>query len=590
MKKKSLTRLRMFRMSLKYKMIVVCLLLLAVPSLIIGWRAEVTASRELDALGKANLKDNVQMTIMLIDAYQAQVSAGKMTLEQAQEQVKIRAVGPLNEDGKTRKLVRKIGENGYVFALDTKGLDVMHPTREGQNIWDSKDSSGIYYVRDIIKNGTAEGGFTYYENPLPGSDIPAQKVTYSQLDPHWGWVVAAGSYMQDFNKGAETIRHSLLLLLAVSLVAGGVVSSIFARHIATPIRRITEQVSALAQGDLRLAELKVRNRDEVGSLASHFNQMRERMAVVIGRVTESSGQLAATGEELLAGSEETSRSTEHITLAIQEVASGAQQQAEILTEVNDLASQVSEGMNMIARGADAAAITSDQAASAADNGNRVLAETLEHMKQIEEKVAGIDQAVRALRTKSESIGEIIALISGISLQTNILALNAGIEASRAGEQGRGFAVVATEVKKLAEQTRAATDQVSELMSEVQREILHASAATKEEAEAVAAGIRLAAEADSSFRDISEAVTAVVACCREVAAATNESVVRMTGLVSAVEQIAAISAETAGQSQGVAASAEEQNASMEEVAAAAHELSKMADELQETVSVFRVSGT
>lgn len=588
-KKVSVSSISGFHLSLKWKTILVCVILLAIPSMLIGYLGHRTAKQELDESGRINLRDNVQMTLQLIDAYQGMVKNGTIKLEDAQEQVRLRAIGPKKEDGKSRSMVRAIGETGYIFAMDAKGIDVMHPTREGQNVWDSKDSSGRLYVQDIIRNGTLEGGYSYYENPVPGSNKIAMKVTYSQLDPHWGWVVAAGSYLSDFNKGSDSLKQTMLMVTLGFIAVGALIAVLFAGHIASPIRAITKQAEQMASGDLAMEDIRVGNRDEVGRLTYHFNHLKDQLKQMIGRVTDSTAQVAATGEQLTAGSEETSRATEHITIAIQEVANGSQQQSDILTEINGLVSLVSERIQYIAEGADKASVSSEEARTAAAAGNVVLADTLEHMKRIEEKLQGIENAVRSLHQKSEDIGSIIALISGISVQTHILALNAGIEASRAGEQGKGFAVVAAEVKKLADQTRAATEQVSGLMEQVQLEINHAAIASQEESEAVAAGIRLASQAETSFHTILLTVEGAAARCSEMLEASGDAAIRMNGLVAAVEQIAAISSQTAGQSQGVAAAAEEQNASMEEVAAAAHELSRMADELQQAVSIFRVTG-
>jgi methyl-accepting chemotaxis protein len=578
---------RSIHLSLQWKMITVCVLLLVIPGLIIGLTGYYKAKSELDESGRISLKQNVDMTIHLIEAYQSMVQKGAITLEDAQEQVRIRAVGAKKADGKTREITNKIGEYGYVFAIDAKGVDVMHPSREGENTWESKDENGVMYVQEIIRNGTAAGGYSYYQNKLPNTETLASKVTFSRVDPHWGWVVAAGSYMQDFNAGSEVIRHIMIYLLAGFIAAGSIIAALFARHISKPVHRITQQVEQMASGHLQLPDLKVKNRDEVGRLAFHFNKMKGQMKDLIGSVSESASLVAATGEELLASSEETSRVTEQISLSVQEVAGGAQVQAEIINEISTLASVASDSAKEIALGSETAAASSLEAARTADKGTRSMSETVEHMKLIEDKVQGIERAVMQLEQKSSDVGNIITLISHIAVQTNILALNAGIEAARAGELGKGFAVVATEVKKLAEQTRSASDQVSELIHDIQREVAEAAAATREEAEAVAAGLRLANEADESFKEILQAVELAAGRCTEVAQASYDVTIRMSGLASAVEQISSISAETAGQSENVAGATEEQNASMEEVASAANELSKMADELQRTVSFFQV---
>ncbi|MFM9327250.1 methyl-accepting chemotaxis protein [Paenibacillus mesotrionivorans] len=580
---------RRFRFSLQWKTILVCVLLLVTPGFTIGYIGFNTAKSEMDKLGEASLKQNVDMTIQLIDAYQSMVDKGALTLEEAQEQVRIRTVGPKKDDGKTREIANKIGEHGYAFAIDAKGIDVMHPNREGENLWDSKDSDGILYIQDIIRTGEGEGGFTYYSNPLPGKEEAAPKVTYSRSEPHWGWVVAAGSYLIDFNAGSNKIGDMMLIVLALFTVVGSAAAAWYAWHIAKPIRQITGQVEEMAGGNLQLSELRVKNRDEVGRLAEHFSVMKEQLRGLISHVSSSSLQVAATGEELLAGSGETSRVAEHIAHSIQEVAEGAQLQSGIIDEISQLTRSANDSVTRISQGSDSAAQASAQAAATADQGTRAMVQTMDNMTLIKDKIMGIEKTVRLLEEKSGAIGEILGLITAIASQTNILALNAGIEAARAGEQGKGFAVVAAEVKKLALQTGSASEEIGALIAEINGEIAQAAAATREEVAAVTAGMELASAASSSFRDILEAVDAAAEHCRSAADASADVSIRMDGLAAAVEQISAISAEAAGQSQNVAAAAQEQNASMEEVAAGAQQLSQMADELQKLVSFFRVDG-
>lgn len=576
------------RLTIGWKMMCVCLLLLTIPGLIIGIVGYRIADEELNRLGRANLQDNVRMTLHMIESLNAVVQKGGLTLEEAQEQVRTRAIGPLKADGKTRDIKMKIGEYGYIFAIDSKGVDVMHPTREGQNTWDSKDSKGRLYVQDIIRIGTQPGGgFSYYENALPGTEKIEEKVTYSELDPHWGWVVASGSYTLDFNKGAKDILRQLVLTIGLSVLIGAVLALLFSRHLSRPIGRLAERFGLLAAGDLSVEPLQIRNRDEIGSLASDFNRMVANMKGMIGNITLSSQQVAATSEELTASSEETGRAAEHIAVTIQEVSSAASKQADHVGEVNDTAAEISTRLERITESIHSAASSSETAAETAENGTRVMNQALEQMNSIHQKVEALVHVIRSLEMKSSQIGEVISMISQISMQTNLLALNASIEASRAGEMGRGFAVVAGEVKKLAEQSRTAAEQVSLLISDVQNDIGQASEATEAETEAVAQGAVLVGQAEQSFASISSAVTAVKEQMQQVLEAAMHITGGMNTLVGSMENVSAISAETAGQSEGVAAAAEQQNASMQEVAAAANALSKLANDLQQAANAFKL---
>lgn len=576
-----------FQLNIRAKLVWMCILLLTVPSLVIGFVGYWNAKEQLTEAGKTNLKDHVQATIQLIDVMNFAVKKGFITLEEAQEQVRILSVGPKQADGKKRDIHVNIGKSGYLFALDSKGIEIMHPTIEGENAWDLKDGSGKYFTREIIKNTTAQGAYTSFAYKLPDSNKVGEKLAYSQTDPNWGWIVVAGAYLNEFNGGANLILKWLAITLGVSIVIGAALATLFALHLARPIRSISAQVQQMAEGNLKFEPLRVKNHDEIGRLAADFNRMSEQIREIIGHVTLSSQQVAATSQELTAGSEETGKATEHIATSIQAVAEGASVQAQIISEVNSQAAEIVVGMGQISSSIQAAASSSELASAAASSGNQVILETSSQMHQIQETVNALSKVIHNLERKSVEIGEVISVISQITAQTNLLALNASIEASRAGEHGRGFAVVALEVRKLAEKSKDAAGQVASLIQEVQKEIGQAAEATAAEIEAVTTGLEMTGQAEEAFGSIAVAVDEVSAQAKELLAAVEVVVTGIDLLNAGVEGIQFISNETAGQAEGVAASAEQQNASMQEIAAAAASMSKMADDLQNAVLAFKI---
>lgn len=191
------------RLNIRIKLIGVTALILLIPSVLIGLSGYFTAKSQLDDVGKTGLKNNVVMAMQMIDALNVEVKRGNLTLKEAQDEVKERLIGSLQLDG-TRKIDLNVnmGKYGYFFILDQKGVAVAHPTLEGKNLYDSQAPDGKYTTRETIKMAESGGGFVQFDFAVPGEERLAPKVVYSEQDSNWGWVVVAGSYLEDFNSGA----------------------------------------------------------------------------------------------------------------------------------------------------------------------------------------------------------------------------------------------------------------------------------------------------------------------------------------------------------------------------------------------------
>ncbi|WP_238933461.1 cache domain-containing protein [Brevibacillus choshinensis] len=177
--------------SLRSKLVLMCLLLLAIPSLIIGIQGYLSANNNLNELGARSLKNNVNFTIELIDSLQTYVDQGKISVEEAQEQVKSHILGPKQSDG-TRTINKSIdvGENGYIFVLSDKGSMLASPKMEGKESWDAKGPDGTLFTQEIIGKAINGGGFTQYQwASAHDPNVLAPKITYAKQDPHWGWII-----------------------------------------------------------------------------------------------------------------------------------------------------------------------------------------------------------------------------------------------------------------------------------------------------------------------------------------------------------------------------------------------------------------
>ncbi|PYI53994.1 methyl-accepting chemotaxis protein [Paenibacillus flagellatus] len=542
---KAKRKLQFFR-SLRAKFIMVCLALLVLPSLTIGIVAYAQAKQSLDDSGRIRLKNDVRAVVGTIAVLDASVKEGRIRLEDAQEQVKQMILGPKGADGK-RPLNKKIdiGENGYLFIMDDKATELAHPSLEGQNLWNTKDESGFYFVQDMIKQSRNGGGFTEYVWPLPTNpDKSGMKIVYSEAEPHWGWIVSGGAYTMDFNKSANRILTMLAVTLSIAVAAGLVVAVFFVYRITGPVLRISEHMKKVAQGDLS-EKVDIRTKDEIGTLGGSVNDMIEHLRGLIEHILLSSQNVASASGQIRAGTEE--------------IAASSADQAESTQLMEQQFKELALAITSVAQNAEAAAEICEKTSALAREGSGAIYTTIEGLNRVNEQMARLEE-------DSVKIGQIVEVIDEIAEQTNLLALNAAIEAARAGEQGRGFAVVADEVRKLAERSGEATKQIGQIIRGIQ-------ANTRDSVEVVSDTVAQSRETEKAFVQIVGTV--------------NESAQKVTEIAAASEQEAAQSDSILTHIGAIASASEQSAAATQETAASSESLTRLAEELNRSVGIFKL---
>lgn len=575
---------------LRLKLVTMSLLLLAIPSLIIGMVGYYIAKSELDKSGRIQLKNDVRLVISMIDVLAKEVQAGHLKLEDAQESVKQQILGPKNSEGK-RPISQRfdLGKSGYFFIINDKGVEVAHPLIEGKDIYNLKTVDGKMNIgQELIAAAKRGGDYVIFPWVLPNDpNRYAEKITYVEQDKNWGWIVSAGSYLEDYNGGANNVFNLTLITLGISLLMGAAISWIFALRISKPIQKIAFAAEQVATGNLRIENIQVKSRDEVGNLAAAFNQMVHNLRDLLRSIGISSEQVAASAEQLTASAEQSNLATSHIATTIQDVAEGSDRQMQSVTETATMMHEMSSGIQQIASNAQSVSSSAARASDISQSGNQAVQTAVEQMQKISRTIDELGHMIRGLGEQSNEIGNIVEVITGIAEQTNLLALNAAIEAARAGEQGRGFAVVADEVRKLAAQSSESAKQITELISSIQRETAKAvhsmDAGTKQFHE----GIQTVTTAGLSFENIMRAVNDVANQIQEVSASTQQMSAGTEQVMQAVKTIESVAAESVASTQNVSAATEEQLATMDEIASASAALSKMAAELQSAISKFKI---
>lgn len=393
--------------------------------------------------------------------------------------------------------------------------------------------------------------------------------------------------VKENNEKEDAIEAVLIVLDIIIITLAIGIALWISRKISKPLNTVVAAANKIASGDLSQKELTYQGKDEIGDLIQAFNNMETNLRGLISQTSEATGQVSSSSLNLTDGAEQSAQAATQVAQAITQVATGAEMQVKAVAEAVAVVENMSANITQVAANANNVSQASMKAAETAKTGEQAIEKAIMQMDNAQKTVADSAEVIAELGVQSEQIGQIVETISGIAGQTNLLALNAAIEAARAGEQGRGFAVVADEVRKLAEQSQDAAKRISEMISRIQGDTDKAVQVMNRGKAEVETGAGLVQNAGVSFKDIRNSVETVSAQVEGISDSMQYVAGGSKQIIDAVQQIEIISKDTAAQAQSVSAATEEQAASMEEISASSHALRQMAEQLQETVSRFRV---
>lgn len=385
---------------------------------------------------------------------------------------------------------------------------------------------------------------------------------------------------------ANSASTKLILIIVGALVVSISLSLFISRIIVKPIQDLQALFAKAEQGDFTVKG-SYKSKDEVGCLTSSFNNMITGIQGIIRMVGETSLQVASSSEQLSASSEQSTKASEYIATTIQELAIGSDTQVRTMEESTKVVEEITKDTEQIFTTAEVVSGTAVKTAEMSIEGNQAIKKVNNQMNSISQTVSNLTEAFKGLSDRSGEIGKINAVITDIAGQTNLLALNAAIEAARAGEHGKGFAVVADEVRKLAEQSANSAKQISDLISIIQRDTASTMDSVTTVTSEVKEGLVVVKEAGASFQKIEGAVGEVVHQIKDVTKLVKHLLEGAEQVKSSMAMVNEVAEETATGTHTVTAATQEQLASMEEIASSSSSLAKMAEELQFLINQFKI---
>lgn len=477
-------------------------------------------------------------------------------------------------------------EYAVLFRKNIKEFEQLNPSKSEetaslQQSFEAFYQTGKAMAQDYISGGTEMGNRTMgkFDQAADDINLKVDQMREAQISRN-------SQQMTELKSSIRSQINVQLGSLIAIFVLGCVITYVLLRSLLSPIRKLIRTSSVIAAGDLSQPVVHA-SKDEFSKLAEAFEQMRSNLASLISNVQTASLQVASSAEQLSSSADENAETTKHIARTVEDISTGAEQQSQSTLETSRAIEEMTLGVQRIAESTGFAAGLSADAERQAKHGYERIESAMNQMRTIHEAVNRTATAITQLDSHSAKVTEIVSAIREITQKTTLLALNASIEAAHAGENGAGFVIVANEIRKLADQTNRSSEQITEILGQIEIDTKLAVSHMAEGAREVENGMVAIDHAGVSFGEIMKASENIACQIQEASASTEEmsaSSQQISASVAALSDIAGRSFDHASQ---VMDTMQEQLSSMEEIAVSTRSLSELAEQLEQKTIRFKV---
>ncbi|WP_134684674.1 methyl-accepting chemotaxis protein [Brevibacillus migulae] len=589
--------------SYRGKLMVLFVLCILLPSSIVGSISYFQAKEALYDSNVREIKQVVDHAYEVLSMLEKDVQAGNMTREEAITRANDILAGPLQPDGKKRDYTQtsfRFGKTGYLFVNSTEADKVLHTYvhpifGENGELAPIKTKDGVEIIPMLqqiaLKPNEAERyvQFPYF---LPGEnkDDPnakiGLKIGYLREFAPWKAYIGVAAYEFEFYESISYLQYLLMGIIFATVIIGGGCAWYFAKTNSQKLREIGNIISQVGSGNFTV-RAAVKGSDEFAQVGRHLNEALQSMGDMLKDVKTVSGEVTAHIRFLNDGASQTGMASEQIATTITDMAESAVSLKEDMVHTTYAIEQLQQEIMDITDRLKTATESTQQAMDSARAGLQANNQAQAEMKRVNQVVQQSASVVDELGRQMEKIGEITQLITTIARQTNLLALNAAIEAARAGEHGRGFAVVADEVRKLAEATSHAGEEIITVLAEIQKGANEAVLAMKSGVTTVADVDGFVDRSAKAFVEITGSVEGITSQIEEIYQASTTMKTEGSRAIGLMQKGNAVTAEIAGGMEMIASAAEEQTATLEETVASVSEVSRLITDLDDKVRTFTV---